>query len=1226
MGNFNVSNQTGSDSADCIDPPVTQCATLGYVLQHVSSCANIRVMDNQTLTTSLLFNHSSHHLYIFGHTSREKVAIRCEDNGGLFFDSSQQIRIRNLRFIDCSMNVTDLIDLESRNSLQPKFASITFYRAQDIEVAGCIFGENVGSALLLIDVDGFTVSSSAFNGAGRIDSDRSRSSGIVIRRLFSTIGNFDYTISYCNFTENVNLHNNTMCPNDGSFIEPQINIGFGGAVDIKLITDNSTTNITIADSSFELNGAIYGGAVCMSFSGIDSTHMLSISRSRFESNMGCSHGGAVSIRTDTDLEHYNESNVGHVSFDRCTFFNNSAFWGGAVSAYRCRSCGDINLVANNTTWNHNNAWTNGYAVAIGGNQTDTRPGNQYDIEKMHAEAKLRNCSFTENTNSGYFRNINAVGALALTSGELVISGVTVFESNYGTALLMKGLSRSTITGQVTFKDNFGLNGGAIHIVSGSHIFFNATANVQFTENHAVVRGGAVYSPAVLETYGTPQVPCLFRFHKGVNTHNISVTFENNTASSSNQTIFIGNPSQCNETILFKEFTYKPNISNQVQTATKNITFTTMPQMVNNTLTVMLGEEFSLNPTVTDFFGQNSTGFGYIALLSKESSHSDINFTLVGPSSLGINSYTQNISHFITGPNVTHASLALELIFERVINYKTGSREVSVELVSCKTGFNYSAITRKCECVISKSIICHRTKVCIQYGYWYDNVSKITIPCPTRNCGYSNGHCPPSTEECPRSPGYCTITSPDDVCMEGAGQYLCSGCKEGYAFNFGAFHCVSNSTCKPQNTFFIMFLVVTYSLLFIVVLLIALTLQLQVGSGFMYGVVYYFSVLVLFTDTSIKDPNLLNFADVSVSLTQLDPRVIVAPLPICFAKGMNPLHHLMLHYITPVFIISVVTAIVYLSRYCRCPRRISLAENSPIHAICLLILFSYTSFSRTSLLVLRPMVIGGSVKVQAVPDIGYFDPEHHLPFALVALFVECFITLPTCFLLILAPCLSRKLNFVKLRLKPIVDEFQACYRPECRWFAGFYFLARELMFLASIIPQHNLVVQCLSAITLLIHTSFQPYKKRWLNILDTILLMDIGLLSVYASLSEYARNMSGLNRIIYDAAPYVLIFIPSCYLLAVLAALFFVRPCKWLKATACRLSCNSSVSEYVQSVPTNNRLGRSSSVSEYDQSVPTSTTIEVDAYQSISSQYIYNWEREPLLADDTSELVPTYEIP
>ena len=436
----------------------------------------------------------------------------------------------------------------------------------------------------------------------------------------------------------------------------------------------------------------------------------------------------------------------------------------------------------------------------------------------------------------------------------------------------------------------------------------------------------------------------------------------------------------------------------------------------------------------------------------------------------------------------------------------------------------------------------------------DNASKITIPCPTRNCGYSNGQCPPPTEQCPTSPGYCNITGPDDVCQKGRGQYLCSGCKEGYAFNFGAFLCVPDSTCKPQNTVLIMFGVVAYWLLFIVVLLVILTLQLQVGSGFMYGLVYYFSVVTLFTNTSIDNPILLAITDIAVSLTQLDPRMVVASLPICFAKDMNALHHLMMFYVTPVFIISIVMGIVFLARNCRCPKRISLAENSPIHAICLLIIFSYTSLFYTSFHVLRPMVISGSVKVYETPGRRYFDPKYHLPFALVALFFEFLISLPTCVLLILAPCLSRKLNFVKLRLKPILDEFQACYRPECRWFAGFYFLARQLMFLASIIPHHdlaqsNLILQCLSVIILLIHTSFQPYKKRWLNILDIILLVDIGLFSVYSASSVGTINLSGFNRAIYDAVPFVLILIPSCYLFAVLGALFFNRLFKRLRSTA-----------------------------------------------------------------------------
>ena len=507
---------------------------------------------------------------------------------------------------------------------------------------------------------------------------------------------------------------------------------------------------------------------------------------------------------------------------------------------------------------------------------------------------------------------------------------------------------------------------------------------------------------------------------------------------------------------------------------------------------MLGEKFYLNPNLTDIFEHTSTGFanGYVALLHRNGNgytDSGVNYTLVGPSSLGINSFTRTTPYFIEGPD-NETFLALELIYN---SYRTRSAQVKVEVVPCKTGYYYSADSKMCECVKSNSIFCNSTSVCIQKGYWYDNASKITIPCPTRNCGYSNGHCPPPTEQCPTSPGYCNITDPGDVCQKGRGHYLCSDCKEGYAFNYGAFLCVPDSTCKPQNTVFIMFGVVAYWLLFIVVLLVILTLQLQMGSGFMYGLVYYSSVVTLFTDTSIDSPILWTITDIAVSLTQLDPRVIAASLPICFAKDMNALHHLMMFYVTPVFIISIVMGIVCLARYCRCPKRISLAENSSIHAICMLILFSYTSLSHTSFQVLRPVVIDGSVKVHEAPGTRYFDPKYHLPFALVALFFEFFISLPTCVLLILAPCLSRKLNFVKLRLKPIVDEFQACYRPECRWFAGFYFLARQLMFLASIIPhdlpQSNLTLQFLSAIILLVHTSFQPYKRRWLNILDMIFL-------------------------------------------------------------------------------------------------------------------------------------------
>ena len=143
------------------------------------------------------------------------------------------------------------------------------------------------------------------------------------------------------------------------------------------------------------------------------------------------------------------------------------------------------------------------------------------------------------------------------------------------------------------------------------------------------------------------------------------------------------------------------------------------------------------------------------------------------------------------------------------------------------------------------------------------------------------------------------------------------------------------------------------------------------------------------------------------------------------------------------------------------KRISLAENSPIHAICLLILLSYTSVYCTSLKLLIPMDVNDSLRVQVAPTVVYFGNEH-IPYAILGSFAELFFSLPICFLFIFAPLLSRRVNLVRLRLKPIVNELQACYKPEYRWFAGFYFLTRHIVYLVHMtysvpFPQYNYVL-------------------------------------------------------------------------------------------------------------------------------------------------------------------------
>ena len=87
----------------------------------------------------------------------------------------------------------------------------------------------------------------------------------------------------------------------------------------------------------------------------------------------------------------------------------------------------------------------------------------------------------------------------------------------------------------------------------------------------------------------------------------------------------------------------------------------------------------------------------------------------------------------------------------------------------------------------------------------------------------------------------------------------------------------------------------------------------------------------------------------IVLTQLCPQAF-GNLNVCFVGSWDlNLHHQMFHYVTPAAIITTIVLIILVDpeRHCPCcPKALSLAQNSPIHAICMLVLFSYTSLTYT----------------------------------------------------------------------------------------------------------------------------------------------------------------------------------------------------------------------------------------------------------------------------------------
>ena len=162
--------------------------------------------------------------------------------------------------------------------------------------------------------------------------------------------------------------------------------------------------------------------------------------------------------------------------------------------------------------------------------------------------------------------------------------------------------------------------------------------------------------------------------------------------------------------------------------------------------------------------------------------------------------------------------------------------------------------------------------------------------------------------------------------------------------------------------------------------------------------------------------------------------------------------------------------------------------------------------------MRPLTFVGIDKVFTYlsPDNEYFR-GHHLAYAIVALILTITIVIGFPLLLLLEPFLNSKINFIKI--KPLLDQFQGCYKDEYRYFAGYYMICRLVIILLVIVKisdddfttQYLLISSC--ALMQLIHVLVRPYASTVHNIFDGIILQLIVIISVLRLLITMMKCLS-----------------------------------------------------------------------------------------------------------------------
>jgi len=472
--------------------------------------------------------------------------------------------------------------------------------------------------------------------------------------------------------------------------------------------------------------------------------------------------------------------------------------------------------------------------------------------------------------------------------------------------------------------------------------------------------------------------------------------------------------------------------------------------------IMLGKIFNLKSfNNTDIFGREAVGIGYIRVrrnTNKTSLQED--YRIHGPQTINLDNYTESIKFYMYGPKVYEdIDVTVEIYFKRHAPYGLGLFVLNFSLVPCKMGYKYSVKDKICVCAdqTNKYIQCHLQSISIKRHYWYSCQLKEVLPCPQLNCIFVSEHCTNHTSDTSStSSDYCSIQSPADVCKHGRSGFLCYNCADNYSFTLGALKCTSRE-CDVWSALEVSGLLLAYWILSISAILIIAHSQREVSLGFMFGIMHYYSGAMLYTKSSelFSEEWMQIVIYMATAITSINPEIL-GLLDICFAENWSSnLLHELFRFLSPVLVGMVVLLITFLLRRFRKARHTApTAEKSTIRAVCLLILFSYTSITNTSLKLLIPMKVNGSFVAQVAPTIPYFHKDN-IPYVIIGICAEVLFSLPLCFLLLLlSPVVNRCVRSNNNRFRQIINDFCACYRPGCQWFAGFYFLSRQAVFVLN----------------------------------------------------------------------------------------------------------------------------------------------------------------------------------
>ena len=748
-------------------------------------------------------------------------------------------------------------------------------------------------------------------------------------------------------------------------------------------------------------------------------------------------------------------------------------------------------------------------------------------------------------------------------GEYAISDCHL-QGNVGTAIYAFE-SRITASGNISFINNTGHHGGALHLTVSS-VSLSEHAIMNFYNNRAQNTGGAIFinNPLyILANVPETDVKCFYEVPWNKTGYPASINFANNTAREGGDHIYgtsirsycVATETQSrvnsSKDVFDKVFTFSPSLNSSdslsgISSDPTRVCLCDSSGQPNCTdlslifvpnIKVSPGETFSLSAVLAgaDFGTSLGAVYAQISDLGAE-------FGEPGQEVQHINSVKSCIQlQYSLKSNRTNVVLYLLPSDSKVERYETEQKmnysiqdyyrngvppidlqtaliTVNITLVPCPPGFTLKGDPPRCDCY--NALIELGVNCTIKNGTGFVTHTDMIWISVFSEDGNETDSRVIYNQNCPLE--FCTNSrldvdlenDPDVQCAFNHAGRLCGGCKEGYSLAIGSSHCIH---CPNNNNLalLIFFAAAGFLLVFFIT-----ALNLTFSIGLLNGIIFYANIVwtyksLLFPDDSNSG---IIFLKTFIAWLNLD-----FGIETCFFQGMDAFWKTWLQFLFPFYIWIISGAIIVCCRYSS--RMTNIFGNRAVPVLATLLCLSYVKLMQTiinglAFSVLKTSPDNSTVIVWSLDGNLRYGQFPHI-FLLLAVLVALLLLWAPYTIALIFTQWFRKLSFLRICkctvvYKPFYDCQFACLKDKHHYWHGTLLLVRGIHLViyaltSTSAPAVNLFLLHLSAMLLLLYEVYmQLYRSKSVQLLHGSILLNLAVLGgsvVYAELVEGQKTVA-----------------------------------------------------------------------------------------------------------------------